>query len=328
MPANLPPHYHKVQRRYSQAKTPEEKIEILREMLAIMPKHKGTDHLQADVRRRMALHRREAQQTKKVKRSASLDYIEREGEGQVALVGAPNSGKSSILAAVTHAKSEVADYPFTTYRPLPGMMPFEDIQVQLVDLPPISEYTESWVFNVVRNVDLTLLVVHLSSEDPGEQVLAVLDMLEGSNILLTGRDPERDANQTVISKKTLIVGTRGDEERSAAGIEVLQELYGEEFRIIRVSTTLGEGLEEMRREIFLALNILRIYTKVPGKEPDMESPYVLPVGSTVLDVVTAIHRDMEDTLKFARIWGSEKYDGQQVQRDYRVKDRDIIEIHA
>jgi len=328
MPANLPPNYYKAQRRYSRARTPEEKIEILREMLAIMPKHKGTDHLQADVRRRMASHRREAQETKKVKRSASPDYIEREGEGLVALVGAPNSGKSSILAAVTRARPEVADYPFTTHRPLPGMMLFEDIQIQLVDLPPISEYTESWVFNVVRNADLALLVVDLSAEDPEEHVMTVVDMLGNSNILVTGRDPEEDANQTVIAKKALIVGTRGDHPRSSQSMESLQELYGEEFRIVRVSTTAGDGLDAMGQQVFLALNILRIYTKVPGKKADMNAPYVLPVGSTVLDVAAAVHKDLEATFRFARIWGAEKYDGQQIQRDYRVRDRDIIEIHA
>ena len=303
-------------------------MEALREMLAIMPKHKGTDHLQGDLRRRMALHRREAQETKKVKRSASPDYIEREGEGQVALVGMPNSGKSAILATVTRARPEVADYPFTTHRPLPGMMFFEDVQIQLVDLPPISEYTESWVFNVVRNADLALLVVDLSAEDPEEHVMTVVDTLGNSNVLLTGRDLEEDANQTAISRKTLIVGTRGDHPRADQSMETLQELYGEEFGIVRVSTTGGDGLEGMRRQVFLALNILRIYTKIPGKKADMTAPYVLPVGSTVLDVAAAVHKDMGETFRFARIWGAEKYDGQQIQRDYRVRDRDVIEIHA
>ena len=303
-------------------------MEALREMLAIMPKHKGTDHLQGDLRRRMALHRREAQETKKVKRSASPDYIEREGEGQVALVGMPNSGKSAILATVTRARPEVADYPFTTHRPLPGMMFFEDVQIQLVDLPPISEYTESWVFNVVRNADLALLVVDLSAEDPEEHVMTVVDTLGNSNVLLTGRDLEEDANQTAISRKTLIVGTRGDHPRADQNMEALQELYGEEFGTVRVSTTTEDGLEEMRRQVFLALNILRIYTKIPGKKADMTAPYVLPVGSTVLDVAAAVHKDMGETFRFARIWGAEKYDGQQIQRDYRVRDRDVIEIHA
>ena len=168
MPANLPPDYLRVEQRYREAATPEAKVEALQEMLAVIPKHKGTDHLRADLRKRLSAHRKEAQQTKKKgTRAAQLDHIEREGAGQVALVGVPNAGKSSIVAACTSAAVEVADYPFTTLRPAVGMMAFEDIQIQLVDLPPIHpDYTESWAFNIVRNADLTLLTIDLSLPAP------------------------------------------------------------------------------------------------------------------------------------------------------------------
>jgi len=333
MPANLPPHYFKAEERFRQAETPEEKIKALREMFAIMPKHKGTDHLQADIKRRIAQLTREAQRKAHIGRAASKDHIEREGAGQAVLVGVPNSGKSALVAGVTRARPKVAEYPFSTFDPLPGMMPFEDIQIQLVDLPPLSEtYTPSWVFNIIRTADLVLVTVDLSSspetEGPEEQVLTVMGVLEDAHILLTGEDVEEDFSASMLSKKALFIGTKSDADGTEERLRALRETYGEEFRIVPVSVQTGAYVEEMKRAIFESLNLVRIYTKAPRKKPDMETPYILPRGSTVLDVAGAIHRDFVARLKFARIWGSEKYQGQQVQRDHIVEDGDVIEVHV
>ena len=330
MPANLPPDYLRVDQRYREATTPEEKIEHLQEMLAIIPKHKGTDHLRSDLRKRLSQHRKEAQQAKKKgARSSGLDHIEKEGAGQAALVGAPNAGKSSIVATCTAADVQVADFPFATFRPAAGMMQYEDIQIQLIDLPPITQdYTEFWVYNLIRNADQVLLTVDLSQPDPEEQVLDVCALLESHHLMLAAERGAASPNLSVAVKPTLILGTKCDLPSAETGLASLQAAYGEDFPILPISVNDAGHMDAMRRRIFDALDILRVYTKTRGHKPDMDQPYVLPVGSTVQDVAEAIHRDLAGNLKYARIWGSEKYDGQQVKRDYVVADRDIIEIHV
>ncbi|MDP6778303.1 MAG: TGS domain-containing protein [Candidatus Latescibacteria bacterium] len=330
MPANLTPQYLRAEELYRKATSPEEKIELLQEMLAIIPKHKGTDHLRGDLRKRLSEHKREAQQHKKKgARSATLDKIDKEGAGQAALIGAPNSGKSSIVATCTAATVQVADFPFSTFKPVPGMMAYEDVQVQLVDLPPVSEeYTESWVFSITRNADLVLLTVDLSQPAPEEQVFELSSLLEAKHLMLAGSRDLETPNLSIAVKPTLILATKCDTEEADAGLASLQEAYGEEFPIFSLSVQTGHHLEEMPRRVFQALEVLRIYTKAPGKKPDLEQPYILPIGSTVLDVAAAVHRDIAENLRFARIWGSEKYEGQQVKRDHVVEDRDILELHG
>ncbi len=331
MPANLPPQYLRVKQRYSEAATPEEKIECLQEMIAIIPKHKGTEHLRTDLRKRLVTHKKEAQQAKKkgARTSQPLDHIEKEGAGQVALVGAPNTGKSSIVATCTAASVQVADYPFSTFRPAPGMMAYEDVQIQLIDLPPVSpDYTESWVFNIVRNADLVLLTADLSQPNPEEQVLDITEILEAHHLMLAGTRDVSSPNLSTAVKLTLILATKHDTDTAGAGLASLTETYADEFPIFPLSVKSEQSLKQMSRRVFEALDLLRVYTKAPGKEPDLDQPYVLPVGSTVLDVAEAIHRDFAQNLRFARIWGSEKYDGQQVKRDHVVEDRDILEIHT
>lgn len=167
MPANLPPQYFDAEKRYRTARTPEDKIEALETMLAIMPKHKGTDHLHGDLRRKIAKLTEEAE--RKAATSRASFYIRKEGAGQVALVGLPNVGKSQLLATVTDALPEIGDYPFTTKTPNIGMMKFENIQVQIVDTPPVTgRDSRVWLNNVARNADLIVIVVDLNNS-PVEQ---------------------------------------------------------------------------------------------------------------------------------------------------------------
>jgi hypothetical protein len=295
-------------------------------MIALLPKHKGTEKLRADLRRRLAKLNQRAQATPKTARAKPLDHIEREGAGQVVLVGPPNSGKSSLLAAVTNAEPQIADYPFSTFRPTVGMMPFEDIQIQIVDLPPISEYTEPWAFSIIRNSDLIALVVDLSGSgaDPLKEALAVTQMLRRENILIEIEEQD-ELGLRVKVKKAIIVGTKCDVEGAFERAKKLKMLG---VPLICVSAQSGENLDHMKELIFGALNIVRVYTKKPGRPPDDEKPYILPQGSTVLEVAEAIHQDLAKRLRYVRIWGSAKYDGQQVELDYKVKDGDVIEIHA
>src|SRR4030066_2145136 len=181
MPANLPPQYYDAEKRYRAARTPEDKIEALETMLAIMPRHKGTDHLYGDLRRRIAKLTEEAE--RKAATSRASFYIRKEGAGQVALVGLPNVGKSQLLATVTDAMPEIANYPFTTKSPNIGMMKFENIQIQLVDTPPVTgKESRVWLNNVARNADLVAIIADLN-KNPVEQVETTLQELDSVGIV-------------------------------------------------------------------------------------------------------------------------------------------------
>src|SRR4030042_6269009 len=206
MPANLPPQYFDAEKRLRQAKTPEDKIEALEAMLAIMPKHKGTDHLHGDLRRRIAKLTEEAE--RKAATSRASFYIRKEGAGQIALVGLPNVGKSQLLATVTDALPEIADYPFTTKSPNIGMMKFENIQVQLVDAPPITSHeSRLWLNNVARNADLVAIIVDLSM-NPIEEVEATLKELDSVGIVANTEDSREIVGKQ--RKRMLIIGNKND----------------------------------------------------------------------------------------------------------------------
>jgi ribosome-interacting GTPase 1 len=328
MPANLTPQYFAAEQKWREATTLEEQIAALREMLSVMPKHKGTDKLQADLKRRIAKLQQEVKaQRKKGGRRAQLGYVPHEGAGQVAVIGPPNVGKSALIRAITHAHPEVAAYPFTTQKPQAAMMPCKDIQIQLVDTPAISEqYTPSWMPNLIRLADLALLVVDLG-DDPADQAQAVIDQMSKTSTHLDGKGGQRDGQSAIVAVKTIIVGTKSDLTRSDENLRRLRDKLGDRFQISAVSAEGGQQLDELRQKVFQALKIVRVYTKEPGKKADLQQPYVLKQGSTVLDLAATIHRDFASDLKYARIWGSEKYDGQNVHKDHILEDGDIIELH-
>jgi ribosome-interacting GTPase 1 len=330
MPANLTPQYIAAEQRFKEASSTEEKIAGLEEMLRVMPKHKGTDKLQADLKRRLSKLRQEAQKTA-TRRGYSLS-VEAEGAGQIMLVGPPNVGKSALLRALTKATPEVADYPFTTRRPMPGMMPFDNVQLQLVDMPPISrEYMESWMSQIVRNADAMLLVVDLGDSAVLDAVEFISTMLEEWKILPTGAALTPEAEDAlavgVVPRRALLLGNKCEVPASKDNWDVLQELYGARWPMLAVSATQSHNLEALRHGLYALLDIVRVYTKAPGKKPDLSAPFTMPRGSTVVEVAATVHKDFATHLKFARIWGTEKYEGQMVQRDHIVQEGDIIELH-
>jgi ribosome-interacting GTPase 1 len=328
MPANLPPDYYAAEKRLREAGSIKEKIEILREMLAIMPKHKGTDHLKADLKRKIAKLNQQSQKKQGTARSSGLDHIPREGAGQAVLVGPPNSGKSSILCHLTNAHSDVADYPFSTFKPVQGMMNYEDIQVQLVDLPPVSNtYSESWLYNIIRLADLVLLVIDLSTNHPEEQVLETFEILEEHKIKLQ-KDGERRPQGPWAVKSTILIGTKADAPNASKVGENLIHVYGDDFPWDFISIRNQTNTDELRRIIFQGIRVIRVYTKTPGKKSDFTKPYILPWGATVSDAAKEIHKELAEKMTFARLWGSDKYDGQRVDRQYVLKDKDIIEVHT
>ena len=326
MPANLPPDYHHAEERYRAAKTAGEKIEALEEMLRIMPKHKGTDHLQADLKARIAKLRR--QPAKKGARASFSHIIPREGAGQVALVGPPNTGKSSLVAWLTHAAPEVADYPFTTREPTPGMLRFEDIAFQLVDLPPLSrEHVEPWLFDLVRRADLLWLVVDGLDPLGGLEEASQILQERGIEVLPAGAAHSGDPLAARIHKKALLVVTGLDKPGVAEGLEILDELLGRRWPVAAVSSVSGDGFETLGRRTFDAMEIVRIYAKQPGKPPDRNAPFTLPRGARVGELAERIHKDIAAHMKFARIWGTSAFEGQTVQRDHVLEEGDVVEIH-
>jgi ribosome-interacting GTPase 1 len=328
LPANLPPAYFEAEKRYREAKSPGEGIAALEEMLAIMPKHKGTDKLKADLRRRISKLRSKQHEKKRVGKRDSSFKVEREGVGQAVVIGAPNVGKSALVAALTNADPQVADFPHSTWKPTPGMMYFEDIQIQLIDTPPISgEYMEPLFFDMVRRSDIMLVVVDVHT-DPLQQLEETVSVLKERRIVPRGLERlyEDDAGLTFLP--LLVIANKIDDQSSEENFEIFKSLLEDEWPVIPVSAKTGRNLDVLKDSIYQALDIMRIYTKVPGKEPDLTAPFVLKKGSTLEELALKIHKDFSAKLKYARLWGARVYDGQMVQRDHVLQDGDIVELHV
>jgi ribosome-interacting GTPase 1 len=326
MPANLTPAYHEAEARFRAAVTHEEKIAALEDMLRVLPRHKGTDKLHADLRSRLSKLRREPRSSAA---KGHTHRIPREGAGQVALVGCPNAGKSSLVAALTHATPEVAPYPLTTREATPGMMPFEDIAFQLVDLPPLCrEHVEPWVYDLVRAADLVWLVAPVEQALDGPDVVTGLLGAKGIDLHPADAGAPTASPPGVASKPALLVVTGMDRPGAEGDLESLRQLLETPWPIVAVSAATRGGFSELGRATFVALGIMRIYTKEPGKDPDRERPFTLRVGSTVGDLARTIHNDIAAKLRFARVWGRGAFAGQAVGEAHVLLEGDVVEIHA
>jgi ribosome-interacting GTPase 1 len=326
MPANLPPDYFAAEKRFREAKSIDEKIAILEEMMAIMPKHKGTDKLFGDLKRKMAKLKSAKESQGKSGRKEHWK-VEREGAGQIVLIGPPNSGKSMLLRALTKAEPEVADYPFTTTSPVPGMMPFENIKIQLVEAPAItSEIIESWIPNLVSMADAVMLITDLSSDNIVEDAQAVLEQLESRKIILSGSETE-EVKPPYRRFRTAIVANKLDAEDAAIRLDLLKEAFGARFNIIPVSAKEKDSCKSIPPEAFRLLKIIRVYPKKPGKKLEMDDPLILKEGATVLEAAEALHKEIAQNLRYARGWGEGIYDGQHLARDFVLKDGFILEFH-
>jgi hypothetical protein len=324
MPANLPPQYHEAEETYRLAKTIPEKIAALEEMLAIMPKHKGTDHLRAKLRARIAQLSGASGKRLATKRTSTV--IPKEGAAQIAVIGLPNVGKSQLVSQVTNASPTVADYPFTTQSATPGMMEFENIKIQLIDTPPLAPSVDFWLPPLLRRADSLLIMVDLSS-NPIDQMEAIIKQLEKMRIVLGEGGAGEDSESIIWYKKALIVANKLDLDNAQANFTALQNKYGGQFPIVAISAKHGTGLEELKASIYQFLDIIRVYTKAPGKKPVFTNPIVIRRGSTLEEAAAEVHKDFRDKLKYARLWGSGKHDGIMVKRDHVLQDGDIIELH-
>jgi ribosome-interacting GTPase 1 len=333
MPTNVTPEYKAAEAEFRRARTPEDRLAGLREMLRTLPKHKGTEHLQADIRSRIKeLTEELAGPRKGGARTGPPTVIRPEGAGQVALLGPPNSGKSTLHARLTGSHAAVGPYPFTTQFPLPGMLPHLDVAFQLVDLPPVSgQHPVPWLANSLHPADAALLVVDLA--DPGcvDQVTELHDLLADRRVTLTGSwspPGEDDEDPFALRLPVLLVATKADLlPRQDEELAAFRELTGRTYPAVPVSATTGDGLDRIAPFLFEHLTVVRVYTKIPGQPPDLTRPFTVRHGQTVEDVAILIHKDLVETLRWARLWRGE-VEGLQVGKHHLVEDGDILEIHT
>jgi ribosome-interacting GTPase 1 len=326
MPTNLPPEYHEVEKRYRAAGSTAEKIACLEELISTIPKHKGTDKLRADYRRRLSKMKSSAQAGKKTAKQESPYHIDKEGAGQVVVIGPTNVGKSALVATLTNATPEVSAAPFSTWAPTPGMMLMENVQIQLIDTPPLNQdYIDPEMLNLIRRSDLILLVVDLQA-DPFQQLEDAIALLEERNIIARHRQDRYTDTQRLSVKPLLVLVNKVDDEGADEDYRVFCELLEEEWPLLPISATTGWKLGAMARAVFDQLEVIRIYSQVPGRPPDLDSPFILEKGGTVGEFARQIHQDFYENLKAARVWGSAAFDGQMVSRDHVLEDGDVVEL--
>ncbi|MEO0078059.1 MAG: GTPase [candidate division WOR-3 bacterium] len=320
MPANLSPEYKQAEERFRAARTPEERLQCLEEMLATIPKHKGTEKMQADIKTRIARLKKELMGPGKPgAKRGDWFHIEKQGAGQLVLFGPPNCGKSALVRELTGLQTEVAAYPYTTTRPAAGMMVYEDVQMQLIDTPPTAQDSPPWLFHILRTSDLLLWCLDLSDD-------ALLETTEEVQRLLAGHHLGFAPAPEVTVKSVLRLGTKADDPQAQDRLAILHELIGD-VPVHLLSTVTGQGLMELRKLAFDALGLLRVYTKKPGRPPDMDDPVVLKRGASVLDAALHLHKDFARNLEYARLWNSSGMEGLRVERSHILQDKDVIEFH-
>jgi ribosome-interacting GTPase 1 len=332
MPTNLPPEALEAEQRYREARSLVEKIHCLEEFIGTIPKHKGTDKLRASLRKRLSKLKDASQGRKSTGKRESAFSIDKEGAGQVVLVGPANVGKSALLAALTNATPDVTAAPFTTWQPVPGMMQVENVQIQLVDTPSLGRgIVEPELVSLIRRADLILLVVDLQA-DPIQQIEGTLAVLQEHRIAPLRLKERYTGQRRLTFVPFLVLVNKNDDESLDENFEILCELLRDEgddladCPLLPISVTGERNLESLKQHVFERLNIIRIYSKAPGQKPDFSSPFILHKGGTVAEFAAKVHQDFVAQLKSARVWGSATHDGQMVRRDHVLHDGDVVEL--
>ena len=322
MVVNLPPQYHEKEKELKEVKTPEEKIAVLEEMLAIMPKHKSSEKLQALIKSKISKYKKMMEKSPSTAKKSIVPQIPKEGDAQVVICGPTNSGKSTLLTSLTKAKPEIADYPFTTTVPIPGMLQYQDIKIQMIELPSLSlDFTDNWVGDFIRKSNLILFLFDLSSDDLIEEIEDAIGVLEKFKVKKEG--------EFQFFYKILWVGNKIDVPSHKEIKDVFIELYKDKIPyFFEISAKEKINIEKLPEIIFNHLEIIRVYTKIPGKPPDIENPYTVKKGSQLVHLAEIIHKDIVKNFKYARLWRGQTEKPIVIGRDYILEDKDIVEIHS
>lgn len=329
MAVNAPPQYFRVEQEFRRAQSLQEQVDCLERMLVLLPKHKASEKVQADLKSRLKEARESLQIERSTPKKAKSYRFPRQGAGTVVILGGPNAGKSRLLKELTNAQPEVAPYPFTTREPLPGMMSFEDVAVQLIDTPPVTDTAfEAYLPNIVRTADAALLCFDGSSDDAPEQTLAVIEQFNQRSTVLGSASGFVDEDFSKVQIRTALVVTRAGDPGLADRLAFFDEMQPPALPRYLVDFDTGAGVGELKAAIWGLLGVMRIYTKVPGKPVDRTSPFTLPIGSSVEALAERIHKDVAEKLKFAKVWGSGLHDGQSVGRDHILAEQDVVELHT
>lgn len=284
------------EKKFLAAKTIEEKIACLEEMIKTAPKHKSSENLMANLKTRMA-KLKAMQEKEKGKKKGRSQGVKREGDAQVTILGFTKSGKSSLLAALTEAKPKISDVPYTTLVPEIGALHLDGIIVQLVELPARFD---GEIMSIVKTSDIVIILVTSLSE-----------LIELASIM---------KKENVQTKRIVVLNK----------IDTLPEDEMKKFAAvnpIKISATHNIGLEELKKRIFDLIGLMRIYTKEPGKKSS-ERPIILRNGESIRDLAEKIRKDFPERFIKAIVWGkSAKFPGQTVGIEHRLMDKDIVELY-
>ncbi len=303
MPINAHPDYLNAESEYHGAATPEDKLIALEKMMKTMPKHKGAESLRKNVRTRYKKLKQEIQVKKK--KSGAKKGIKKE-DMQATLIGLTNTGKSSVLKILTNAEPKIASYGFTTKEPEIGTLHYQGCPIQILDMPPIG--SEDFDYGIINNTDTLLIVVEKINE-----IKSTLDLIK---------------NKETTKKPKIIVFNKIDQYDDNTKRKISETLKSKRYKFVLISTFTDEGLKELKKKILNTFDIIRIYTRQPGKKQD-DIPIILKPNATLQDAAEKILHGYSKKVKYAKVTGpSSKFANQRIGLKHQLKDKDIVEFYT
>ncbi len=304
MPINVnDPEYVSAEKEYHNASSLQEKLIALRKMISYAPKHKGGENLRQQLTSRRKKLEQEIVKRKKSGKSTSAGI--KKDDMQAVIIGKTNSGKSSLLKLLTNAEPEIAEYSFTTKRPIQGILKYAGTNIQIIENPDYnSEYYDKGILN---SADTLLFLI--TSLGEVEEIEKTIKNLNSKRIILFNKSDKLST----------------DEKRKLTA--TLKSKF-KKYDFIILSTKTRENIDELKERIFLSFDKIRVYTKEPGKEKT-NRPIILEPNSTIKNVAEKILTGFSSRIKQTKIWGpSSKFPGQSVGLNHKLKDSDVVEFRT